>query len=410
MCIALPSARLHASITFFNVSRFFPISEDGLRITSEMKDQKLDGFLVQYKDGLTTIRQKSISSSLARLGLAAFLMFWLAGWSFVCVSILQELSNKFTWFTLLFSIPFFVGWFAGATALMSILFGRQQINIAKDRLEVVHRVIIPISRQEVLFKEIFGLKVDTVENFSSLKVESSGQDLILCQNTNLKRLAALQDFLYEQLPSIDNPGDFPSSEKNSVAKKRPFSPAKSSWYFEDNFSLETVLANKGSFALGTFLGVLATNLFWNGIIGVFIVKLVVDWTGPTGVDWSETFFITPFVLIGLAMMALLAAIVLEPFRKTTYVFSDREIEWNFTYFGIGRTKTWPIAGAVAIGISDNSKGAPEELADGTDYKLGFSNQGTEKMAITSLSLAEAEWIGTQLEDIQDVYSFQRKIT
>ena len=150
--------------------------------------------------------------------------------------------------------------------------------------------------------------------------------------------------------------------------------------------------------------------FWNGIVSVFVVKAISDWAGPAGGDLWETLFITPFVLVGLAMLAYLAIFVLDPFRKITYVFTDQEIEWNFKYFGIGRTKTWELAGAVAMGISDDEEDPADELADGTDYKLGFSNQGTEKTSISSLSLAEAEWIATQLEGYRDGYSFQKKIS
>ena len=129
-----------------------------------MKNTKLDGFTVQQESGQTTIRQNSFW--IARLGVALFMAVWFTGWSFGCAMLLGELLKQFTWFTLLFSTPFFVGWIAGAAGLLSTVFGRQQINLGKDRLEFVQHVIVPISRTEVLYKEISGIKVDTADDSS----------------------------------------------------------------------------------------------------------------------------------------------------------------------------------------------------------------------------------------------------
>lgn len=387
--------------------RFSPISVTCRRIASEMKNVKLDGFIVQQEQSQITIREKFVW---AKLALAAFMSFWLAGWTFGCVMLLQDLLKEFKWFTLLFSTPFFVGWFAGVFVLASTLFGRQQLNLAKDRLVLGRQLFVLFSKTEVLFKEIYGLRVDTTEDgLSQLTVLSSGEDLIIARNSKLEQVEALRDFLYEQIPSIESPGNFDKSETNLVARKRLASPANTSWQFEESFGNETVLGNQGSFEIGAFLVSLGGNLFWNGIVGVFVVKIVTDWMGPVGGNWWETLFIVPFVLIGLAAMFFLLAVVFDPFRKITYTFSSREIVWSWKYFGfIGRTKTWLLTEPVEIGVCHKEEEL--EVADGSEYDLSFSIKGSEEMAISRLNLAEAEWIATRLESDQSSYSFKRNIT
>ena len=65
--------------------RFSPISVTCRRIASEMKNVKLDGFIVQQEQSQITIREKFVW---AKLALAALMSFWLAGWTFGCVMLL----------------------------------------------------------------------------------------------------------------------------------------------------------------------------------------------------------------------------------------------------------------------------------------------------------------------------------
>ena len=148
---------------------------------------------------------------------------------------------------------------------------------------------------------------------------------------------------------------------------------------------------------------------------MFVIKIVMDWRGGVG-NWFETLFLIPFVLIGLAILATLVIVSFDPFRKLTYVFTDREIVWSLKYFGIGMSKTRSLLGPVNIEIADESDLLPEdedfdfdELSSDSDYKLAFTNTGGKDLVISSLTLAEAEWIGTELENAREVYTFQRDI-
>jgi hypothetical protein len=50
-----------------------------------------------------------------------------------------------------------------------------------------------------------------------------------------------------------------------------------------------------------FIGAIAIAIFWNGITSVFVWQAVKSWQSGNG-EWFLTLFITPFVLIGLAMI------------------------------------------------------------------------------------------------------------
>jgi hypothetical protein len=50
------------------------------------------------------------------------------------------------------------------------------------------------------------------------------------------------------------------------------------------------------------VGVLFAAAFWNGIVSVFLVHLIKDW-GNGGFSWFLAVFLTPFVLIGLGLIA-----------------------------------------------------------------------------------------------------------
>ena len=49
-------------------------------------------------------------------------------------------------------------------------------------------------------------------------------------------------------------------------------------------------------------GVLFAAAFWNGIVSVFLVHLIKDW-GSGGFSWFLAIFLTPFVIIGLGLIA-----------------------------------------------------------------------------------------------------------
>ena len=64
---------------------------------------------------------------------------------------------------------------------------------------------------------------------------------------------------------------------------------------------EAVLKTKSS-PLKNFAGILFFALIWNGIISIFVTKAVQSWS-TNNVEWFLSFFMIPFVLVGLGTIA-----------------------------------------------------------------------------------------------------------
>ena len=89
--------------------------------------------------------------------------------------------------------------------------------------------------------------------------------------------------------------------------------------------------------LGTFIAVSIFAIIWNGFIGVMCFKILGDF-GTSSFDWLPALFLTPFVLIGLGIIAFAVYQFLAMFNpwpivlvNTPYVAPGEsfELEWQF---------------------------------------------------------------------------------
>jgi hypothetical protein len=71
-----------------------------------------------------------------------------------------------------------------------------------------------------------------------------------------------------------------------------------------------------------FFGSLAVNLFWNGIVGVFIFVIARDWRAGNG-EWFPILILTPFALIGLLLLGALPHAFLGLFNPRPQLELDR---------------------------------------------------------------------------------------
>ena len=154
------------------------------------------------------------------------------------------------------------------------------------------------------------------------------------------------------------------------------------------------------------------NLFWNGIVSVFVLQLL--GAGPNGIAplgaewWGLFFFLIPFEAIGLAMFVALLAALLEPVRRTVWTFSRQSIVCRWTWLGAGRTWNWPVEQLARLEIRRDDPSVKKTFraslkfsasteGDGAEYRLLMVGpEESELCSIDGLTEGEALWMGDTL--------------
>ena len=346
--------------------------------------------------------------AISRVLACLFMTVWLSGWSVGCTFLVHELITDFSWFMLLFSLPFLVGWFAGASFLLASLFGKQRLILNKDQLEFVFLVLVPVKRKRISYQEIISIELTSTDRFSAIKIDSTGEPVTFGAGYNLQVLGELREYLLDEIPIANGEGKSGLADDPARIQRKTDKPESSRWHLKAGISQNgTEFVNRGQLDLGGTLVFGGITLFCNGIVGVFVVKIIQAWRGLGDEPASifETLFLVPFALVGIALFLFLLLLVMEPFRKTVFRFSAREISRQFGYFGIAWTKTWPVMLAVTmkVKLETDFEDVPE-MRDGRDYLLRFAQENKKLTEIDALTMAEAYWIATEIENRQPLYT------
>jgi hypothetical protein len=162
----------------------------------------------------------------------------------------------------------------------------------------------------------------------------------------------------------------------------------------------------GRWNLGALAGVLFVNVFWNGIVSVFVMVLLgrmpID-NPPQGGEWWFLFvFLIPFEGIGLIMVALLVIVVLEPFRRTTWCFERDCIVCRWRWPVYCRTRAWEVGGLDRLELrwakgSDPRGRQAADIATTLTGPLSFelavvSAVNVDLCTVASLTEGEARWM------------------
>ncbi len=125
--------------------------------------------------------------------------------------------------------------------------------------------------------------------------------------------------------------------KKSFARPTRFPRASSHrainvWYRADEF--DTIrLTNRGRWSWIGLAVLLFLNLFWNGIVSLFIGKGLGLFPGEgnfgnDGVEFGLLLFMIPFVAVGLLMMAGFVLTLLEPVRVMRWTIDRHEVRFQ----------------------------------------------------------------------------------
>jgi hypothetical protein len=334
---------------------------------------------VRLDRGLDRLRLVSAKRQWAA---AAFLILWLTLWTFGCIMLLGLVIAQFSFFTLLFAVPFWAAELFVFSLVGSMIASREEVVLDADGLAYRWTIWrLPVKRRRVPLSEIVriddtfvpagednNIKHQFAMSGHRLTVETIGQPLQLPGGSSEQEQAWLAHVFAETLAALkrfhgpiervdgNQPVTLPSpDELPAVLELRPPAgaavprPSDTSWQYAYDFDAIS-FRERGRLNLGGAGLLLFINAFWNGITGVFVAGL---WgfappgqkapNPPDGWSWWGMFlFLLPFEIVGLVVFTLLVGVLSEPFRRSRWTLARNAAWYRLSYLGIGRTWRYEI--------------------------------------------------------------------
>jgi hypothetical protein len=385
-----------------------------------------------------------------------FLSVWMMGWTAGCVFLTVMVAKQPDLERILFAIPFWAAWFAGAALLAHAVFSRELLRLGPDGVTFRRNVLVPLTRRHVPLSEVtaFAPYYDATRGIRGVEMQTTGKPVRFAAELPDEERHSLLRKLNEHLATLrpkharqinevllkleDQPsdGDTPPEDdehaesRNVVAKDKTIEaasadiaveseattltaddpptacPSDSAWHRVEDFQA-IIFTSRGRFSFMSLLLLLFLNAFWNGIVSLFLcLALGLIPGGPDGfVRWLMLLFLTPFLLIGLLFLVLFVAAILEPLRQRRWRFDDAEISYRYSYFGLGPRWRYPATHINGLQIQwdveSDRKGRKKltrkKSTDAGDYvphRLAFIDRNHEPIcSIDGLTEGEARWMG-----------------
>lgn len=346
---------------------------------------------------------------------AGFLGVWLIGWSAGCSMIVALVCADPTLLNVVFAIPFITAWFVAGGALIGILFGRHWLRIDPQGLDYRFCAIIPLRRRHVPLDEL-KRAISADQTQSCMRIETAGKPVDFGCNLSPEELRWLIQRVNDHIDGLRPEQGFrpdsssradvtsPEPQRTTYAAEiltvasRPVAPPSDCRFALDDFE-ELRFEWVGRWSLAALVGTTFINLFWNGIVGVFVLQLISDF------QWFLFFFLIPFEVIGLAMFGAWILAVAAPGCRERWCFGWEWIRHRRSVFGVGWTRRYRAERLNRIELENRpaSSGtaanpAMIDLTDsGGDYLLSFvsCDEGIA-FQVTGLTEGEARWIADKV--------------
>jgi hypothetical protein len=363
------------------------------------------------------------------------LLLWLIGWTVGCVALVVKVLTEPTPGMVVFALPFWAAWLFVASQVVWMRFGKETLLLDRDaavfqRTAWIRLAARIVPREEIQeFRECRSSYTENDEYLWGIEMITLGKPVRfafrLPDRERAWLLHQLNRFLRTSGPveerhvlqptklsprtsfggTADANGTPVATEVLAFESTLAGPPADCRWHLAegpDTFAFW----QRGRLHLGAFAGLLFVNAFWNGIVSVFVMTLfglMPINNPPQGWQWWGTFvFLVPFEVIGLAMVAGLVLVVLEPFRRT---------EWRFERDRIVRQTRWPVwrlkrawdvpdldrlelrRGNRNDSRRQRSSGLTTDLSGEDPFDLAFvSRDIIDLCTITNLTEGEARWM------------------
>lgn len=349
-----------------------------------------------------------------------FMMLWLCGWTVGCVFMAVQLWNKPELMLFVFAVPFWASWFFAAGLLLTMFLTLEVLNLDEVGASYAKTVLVPIHRRTIPLDELikFVASQTQVKDGESAAVSyveliTLGQPLLMFPNLRDDERRWITWRLNQQLRSL-NPAEGRDESPAFTDHPSTEPPSDSVWACEESYE-GSKFVRRGRFSLAGLLGALFINLFWNGIVSVFLMALF--GFGPEGPQqfgigwWGMFLFLIPFEAIGLVMVVALFAVLLEPVHWTTWRFNRDEIALRDSWLGIGRTRRYDASSVtrVLLEIHDAATTSRNPLdikqfhptaqtTASRDCQLRLIDRdNVEILSLTGLTEGEARWMMANLE-------------
>lgn len=377
---------------------------------------------IEESGGQLELRSRQFSA--AQFGIAAFLALWLTAWSAACCFLLGHVAADPSLENILFAIPFIAAWFAVSAILFSLVFGRKVLRIDSQGLTYEFRAMAPLKRTHLRLEEVKRAVVTTgIADSESgrpstcLQIETTGRPVEFGCDLNREELHWLAQRVNEQLDAVrpkrklfaersedsESPADEPQRSATGaeilVAARRPLpTPSECRFALTDDFE-ELRFVSAGRWSLAAIGGATFINLFWNGIVSVFVLELTRDF------QWLMFFFLIPFEGIGLLMFFAWVFALGAPAYRERWTFGRNEISHRRSFFGLGWTRRYAVdpldrielqAGSAPAGATKPP--ALVNMADsGGEFHLSLISRDQEiVLQIKDLTEGEARWMADQI--------------
>ncbi len=364
------------------------------------------------------------------IAVGLFLLLWFCGWTAGCAFLLHEVVTRREAFLLLFAVPFLAAWVFVALLLPWQFFGFERLRIGPDGLHHEWGALIVLGRRHCGLDAVrrvcrFATAADseTNERRHGLRIETTGAPIRFGKGAGDKELRWLADLIQRHIHRLA-PGA-PCESATSASKAlsafaaseaavevlqpttaRAERPADAALRLDREFN-RTVFTRRTPVraVLAAIGGVTLICLFWNGIVGVFVVQLFREF------QWFLAVFLVPFVAVGLLIVGVWLAALLTPFTSTQWVFRPGEIATCRRVLGLGREKSYPLGRLARLelrreaGRKNRFRSTDADETADRPYALALVNEdGSDLITFDGLTEGEARWIAAELyQDFRQWY-------
>jgi hypothetical protein len=352
-----------------------------------------------------------------------FLLLWLIGWTVGCVALVQKVIGKPDLENILLACPFLPSWVFVFVLMARLLFSFESLRLGPGGLEYHWSALVlrgerhvPLEAVKRVVDDHAALAFGSSHYEYGLKIHTKGEPIYFAFGVAPMERLWLAELIRKHLQSLKSTWAMPAPghavKRTTAGYSRsgdawvevlqphphtPEMPADSAIRMYRDWD-HIGFVRQSSVSWGLFGLVTFCHLFWNGIVGIFLMQLAGQF------QWSTFFFLIPFVVIGLAIFGIWLAVLSVPFWREHWAFRSEEMRGRFSVLGFGRSRRCELRSLDRIELRYGAvaRKALVPLVDKDEegtrpFSLGFvSPESQDLLVMDGLTEGEARWIAAEV--------------